>query len=100
MRLRLVENVQVVELYKGQKEKVERAWHDKSAELREVEQDLALTRAELAAAQHTLAAQTTELDRAQAQLDQIRYEQTTLQAELTAIPQNVEEAQKRLDLGQ
>lgn len=98
MRLRLVENSQVVELYRGQKEKIERAWQDKSAELREVEQELALAKAELAAAQQTLATQTTELDRAQAQLEQIRTEQMMLQAEMTALPQSVEEAQARLDL--
>jgi len=98
LRMRLVENAQVVELYRGQKEKMERAWQDKSAELREVEQELALARAELVAAQHTLATQTVELDRAHAQLEQIRNDQALLQAELTAIPQSVEEAQTRLDL--
>ncbi|MBK9053533.1 MAG: polymer-forming cytoskeletal protein [Chloroflexi bacterium] len=98
LRMRLVENAQVVELYRGQKEKIERAWQDKAAELREVEQESALARAELAAAQHTLATQTVELDRAHAQLEQIRNDQALLQAELTAIPQSVEEAQTRLDL--
>ncbi|MEI2609714.1 MAG: polymer-forming cytoskeletal protein [Candidatus Promineifilaceae bacterium] len=98
MRLRLVENAQVVELYRGQKEKVERAWQDKATELREIEQELALARAEFAAAQHTLAHQTTELDRAHAQLEQIRHEQEQLQTQLTIIPQSVEEAQKHLDL--